>query len=141
VGLLLICPQCHTKAPLPSRACPHCGESIWDLPREQRCYFIGEAEESGVESLEPEACSGLISPVRTSEAFPELPEGEHVSLCEILDRVLNKGVVLTGEVTISVANVDLIYLGLQVILASVETARNLRAPLWTRTGCEKAAGA
>jgi len=48
---------------------------------------------------------------------------EHISLCEALDRVLNKGAVIAGEVTISVANVDLIYLGLQVVLASVESIR------------------
>jgi hypothetical protein len=52
-----------------------------------------------------------------------LNETEHVSLCEALDRILNKGAVVVGEVTISVANVDLIYLGLQVILTSIETAR------------------
>ena len=50
-------------------------------------------------------------------------EQEHVSLCEALDRVLNKGVVVVGDVTISVADIDLIYLGLQVILTSIETAR------------------
>ena len=47
---------------------------------------------------------------------------EHISLCETLDRVLNKGVVIHGDLTISVANVDLIYLGLRLLLASVETA-------------------
>ncbi|MBI5251810.1 MAG: gas vesicle protein [Desulfomonile tiedjei] len=52
-----------------------------------------------------------------------MDDAEHVSLCEALDRVLNKGAVVAGEVTISVANVDLIYLGLQVVLASVDTIR------------------
>ncbi len=52
-------------------------------------------------------------------------EEEHVSLCEILDRVLNKGVVVAGEVIISVAEIDLIYLGLHVVLTSVETARQI----------------
>jgi len=52
-----------------------------------------------------------------------LPVEEHVSLCEALDRVLTKGVVIHGDVTISVADVDLIYLGLRVLLTSVETAR------------------
>lgn len=47
---------------------------------------------------------------------------EHISLCETLDRVLNKGVVIHGDLTISVANVDLIYLGLRLLLASIETA-------------------
>ena len=52
-----------------------------------------------------------------------LEESERVSVCEVLDRVLNKGVVVAGEVTISVADVDLLYLGLQLVLTSVETAR------------------
>jgi hypothetical protein len=39
--------------------------------------------------------------------------------------LLNRGVVLTGEATISVAGVDLIYLGLNVVLTAVS---NLRAP-------------
>ena len=53
-----------------------------------------------------------------------LEETERVSICEVLDRVLNKGVVVAGEVTISVADVDLIYLGLNLVLTSIETARN-----------------
>ena len=43
------------------------------------------------------------------------------SLLELVDRLLHKGVVLAGEATISVAGVDLIYLGLNVVLASVQT--------------------
>jgi hypothetical protein len=54
-------------------------------------------------------------------------DAEHISLCETLDRVLNKGVVVTGEVVISVADIDLIYLGLQLVLTSVETARKQRS--------------
>ena len=50
-------------------------------------------------------------------------ERENVSLCEVLDRVLNKGAVIVGDVVISVADIDLVYLGLQVVLCSVETAR------------------
>ncbi len=50
---------------------------------------------------------------------------EHISLCEAIDRVLNKGVVLSGDVIISVADVDLIYLGLNVVLTSVEKARSM----------------
>jgi hypothetical protein len=53
---------------------------------------------------------------------------EHVTLCEALDRVLNKGAVVVGDLTISVANIDLIYLGLQVILSSVEAAREVTIP-------------
>ena len=52
-----------------------------------------------------------------------LEETKQVSLCEVLDRILNKGAVVRGEVTISVANIDLVYLSLQVVLTSIETAR------------------
>ncbi len=54
-----------------------------------------------------------------------LNETEHISLCEALDRILNKGAVIVGEVTISVANIDLVYLGLQAVITSIETAREI----------------
>jgi gas vesicle structural protein len=50
-----------------------------------------------------------------------LPAQHEVTLLELVDRVLNKGVVLTGDITLSVANVDLVYVGLRVLLASVST--------------------
>ena len=49
-----------------------------------------------------------------------------LALSELLDRALNKGVVVWGDATISVAGVDLIYVGLKVLLASVDTADRLR---------------
>ncbi|MGA9176776.1 MAG: gas vesicle protein [Desulfobacterales bacterium] len=54
-----------------------------------------------------------------------IEDSEHVSLCEALDRILNKGAVVIGEVTISVANIDLVYLGLQAVLTSIETAQRI----------------
>jgi hypothetical protein len=69
----------------------------------------------------------------SASVVPELvlDDDERVSLCEVLDRVLNKGAVVSGEATISVANIDLVYLGLQVVLTSIETARQAsrRAPV------------
>ncbi|HEX3738355.1 MAG TPA: gas vesicle protein [Terriglobales bacterium] len=47
---------------------------------------------------------------------------DEMTLLDILDHVLNKGVVLRGNIIISLAGVDLVYLGLDVILTSVETA-------------------
>ena len=57
---------------------------------------------------------------------------ERMSLCEVLDRVLNTCVVVVGEVVISVAEIDLIYLNLQLLLTSVETARGGRLTLIPR---------
>lgn len=50
-----------------------------------------------------------------------LPEYESMALIELVNRVLDKGVVITGEVTISIGGVDLVFLGLQLILSSVQT--------------------
>ncbi|MCZ7664884.1 MAG: gas vesicle protein [Thermoleophilia bacterium] len=47
---------------------------------------------------------------------------KNVALLDLLDRIVTKGVVVYGDVTLSVADVDLIYLGLKVLLTSVETA-------------------
>ena len=51
-----------------------------------------------------------------------LPQENKASLCELLDRVLNTGVVAMGEIVISVAGIDLVYLNLNLLLTSVETA-------------------
>ena len=45
----------------------------------------------------------------------------HSSLCESLNRVLDVGAVVVGELVISVAGVDLIYINLNVLVSSVET--------------------
>ena len=55
-----------------------------------------------------------------------LVRDREVTLLDLLDRILNKGVVLWGDATISVADVDLIYLGLKVLVTSVETAERMR---------------
>ncbi len=44
-----------------------------------------------------------------------------VTLLELVDRVLNGGVVISGDITLAVADVDLVYLGLRVFLSSVAT--------------------
>ena len=53
-------------------------------------------------------------------------DDDETSLLDILDHVLNAGVVIHGSIILSLAGVDLVYLGLNVVLTSVETAlRNL----------------
>lgn len=47
-------------------------------------------------------------------------ETRDVTLLELVDRLIDRGVVLSGNITISVADVDLIALGLRLILASTE---------------------
>lgn len=51
---------------------------------------------------------------------PQVP-GERVALVDLLDRLLASGVVVTGEITLSVADVDLVTVSLRALLASVAT--------------------
>ena len=44
------------------------------------------------------------------------------SLLDVIDHVINLGVVITGDVILGVAKVDLVYLGLSVVLCAVDRA-------------------
>ena len=59
-----------------------------------------------------------------------------VTLLDLLDRILDKGAVLTGDAAISIAQVDLIYVGLRVFLSSVEGMEKRGIPMpFLRTSC------
>ena len=54
-----------------------------------------------------------------------LDEESELSLLETLDHVLNRGLVIAGEITIAVADIDLIFVGLNILASSVETAHEV----------------
>ena len=45
---------------------------------------------------------------------------EDLTLLETLDHLLDRGVVISGEAVISIGDVDLLYLGLNIVLANVD---------------------
>ena len=45
---------------------------------------------------------------------------EELSLLETLDHLLDRGVVIAGEAIVSIGDVDLLYLGLNIVLANVD---------------------
>jgi len=57
------------------------------------------------------------------------------SLLGVLDHLLDRGVLLWGELRISVADVDLIEVGVKLMLASVRTADD-----WRRTTAQRGSG-
>jgi hypothetical protein len=57
----------------------------------------------------------------------ELESSERLALSELLNHVLDKGLVISGDVTISVADIDLLRVGLTVYLTSVETVETRTA--------------
>jgi Gas vesicle protein len=45
-----------------------------------------------------------------------------MALVDLVDRLLGGGVVIAGDITLSVADVDLVYVGLRALVSSVATA-------------------
>lgn len=50
---------------------------------------------------------------------------DELALLELLDRILDKGVVIHGDLILSVANVDLVYVGLRMLICSTEKMQEL----------------
>lgn len=65
--------------------------------------------------------------------WTEFDEDEEISLLETLDHVLDQGVVVSGDVTIAVADIDLVYVGVNLLLGSVETIDRVLGARTTRT--------
>jgi hypothetical protein len=65
-----------------------------------------------------------LAPSDESQARREL--ARQVTLVELLDRILDKGVVISGEITLAVADIDLIEVGLRALIASVDRLERLR---------------
>jgi hypothetical protein len=56
-------------------------------------------------------------------------EEKEITLLELLDRLLDKGIVIHGDLTISIADIDLIYVGLRLVIGSVDTIRSNKKEL------------
>jgi gas vesicle structural protein len=54
----------------------------------------------------------------------EVVDNESLELSDLINRVLDKGAVIAGSVTISVGDIDLIQLDLTVVLTAIETVRS-----------------
>jgi len=64
------------------------------------------------------------------------PDAEKVTLIDALDKVLEKGAVINGDVAIRVADVDLIYLGLRILLTSISKAEEMSGKNWRKAGTD-----
>lgn len=57
----------------------------------------------------------------TINTVDDIARYQQITLLELLDRLLDKGVVVKGEILLSVADIDLVYLNLGLLLSSVKT--------------------
>ncbi len=46
-----------------------------------------------------------------------------LTIVDLIDRILDKGVVITGDITVSIVGVDLLSLKINLVIASLETAK------------------
>jgi hypothetical protein len=55
----------------------------------------------------------------------DIARQREVALVDLVDRLLAGGVVLGGDITLSIADVDLVYVGLRALITSVATAEEM----------------
>ena len=58
-------------------------------------------------------------------ARDDIARQREVALVDIVDRLLAGGVVIGGDITLSIADVDLVYVGLRALITSVATAEEM----------------
>src|SRR4051812_17572785 len=54
------------------------------------------------------------------------------SLADVLERVLDKGIVIAGDVVVNVLDIELLTLKIRLFVSSAETAREMGMDWWTR---------
>ena len=71
------------------------------------------------------------APYRHSVAMQQgmRPRGD--SLADILERVLDKGVVIAGDIVVNVLDIELLTLKVRLLIASVDTAKEMGIDWWT----------
>jgi hypothetical protein len=60
-----------------------------------------------------------------SSTREQIARQREVALVDLVDRLLAGGVVIGGDLTLSIADVDLVYVGLRALITSVATADEL----------------
>lgn len=68
-------------------------------------------------------------PGRTATTLPGHPS-EATNLADILERVLDKGIVIAGDIQINLLDIELLTIKLRLLIASVERAREMGINWW-----------
>jgi hypothetical protein len=69
-----------------------------------------------------------VTEVAPSHTVPRAIRQERIALVDLLDRVLAGGVVITGDVTLSIADVDLVTISLRALISSVSSLVSPQEP-------------
>ena len=72
---------------------------------------------------------GSYLPSRGSGGLPGRPT-ESTNLADILERVLDKGIVIAGDIQINLLDIELLTIKLRLLIASVDRAREMGINWW-----------
>jgi hypothetical protein len=78
----------------------------------------------------PSNAHGALAPVGHAPALRGTEEGSN--LADVLERVLDKGIVIAGDIQINLLDIELLTIKLRLIVASVDTARRMGINWWER---------
>jgi hypothetical protein len=68
-------------------------------------------------------------PARSTSPLPGRPS-ENINLADILERVLDKGIVIAGDIQINLLDIELLTIKLRLLIASVDRAREMGINWW-----------
>jgi Gas vesicle protein len=68
-------------------------------------------------------------PTRSASALPGRPHSD-TNLADILERVLDKGIVIAGDIQINLLDIELLTIKLRLLIASVDRAREMGINWW-----------
>jgi hypothetical protein len=69
-------------------------------------------------------------PSRGSGALPGRPASSDTNLADILERVLDKGIVIAGDIQINLLDIELLTIKLRLIVASIDKAKEMGIDWW-----------
>jgi len=70
-------------------------------------------------------------PVRSTSGAGAMARPQSDSLADVLERVLDKGIVIAGDIVVNVLDIELLTLKLRLYVSSAETAREMGMDWWT----------
>jgi len=66
------------------------------------------------------------------------PSSNSLSLAEVLERVLDKGLVIAGDIKVKLCDIELLTIQIRLLVASVEKAREMGLTWWWQTPAQQA---
>lgn len=100
-------------------------------------------EKKKIGKLQQEVQAPLLSPDYYNPSSSDSGSGiaapqSQLTLLDLIDRILDKGIVINGDITIAIAGTDLLTLKINLVIASLETAKRYGVELpWEKWNSSK----